>query len=262
MEAVSAGKDPGPWGVAPGGGSVCRCFRGPDRAWRCSWPVCADRGPRGEQGDAGPGLRLGAAARSSVVGADFGKRDRVRVQRRGHGRRKSADQPPGSFRASFTVPGADRRPVEDRLAQRRPAHRELLSRLRRVERRGEVASRRGRRVRWTPGTRRGRKRPCASRARASAPAAASGSGSAAVQVATAPRRSQRQVLDGADGSVPRRRPPFLRVKLATGRWVSSSGSCRRRHRSGPPDGSARTGGTRAKLLRARPTSTPDTGVDR
>jgi hypothetical protein len=87
--------------------------------------------------------------RASVVGAGFGKRDRVRVSVRGSVVAKARTSRRGSFRASVTIPQTrhGRLRIVSRSAGRRVANVFRFSASSNV---GEVASRRGRRLRWTP----------------------------------------------------------------------------------------------------------------
>jgi acid phosphatase type 7 len=94
-----------------------------------------------------------AGTRTSVRGVDFGKRDRVVVRMAKRVVAKTRTNRRGSFRASFTVP--DRRPGGLRVISR-SAGRRIVNIFRIVAAPasgppvGEVASRRGRRMRWTP----------------------------------------------------------------------------------------------------------------
>ena len=90
-----------------------------------------------------------AGTRASVTGSDFGKRDRVIVRAGGRVTSVTRTTARGSFRATFTVPrsGFRRLRVVSRSGGRRIAnifHESTVSDV------GEIVSRRGRRLRWTP----------------------------------------------------------------------------------------------------------------
>ena len=174
-----------------------RSPRGPAAESRVPLARCRSRGEPGVAG----GRDLGRRELSSSAWATGGSEE--------------PNKPRGSFRASFAVPQCATRQVEGRPAKQRPAHRERLRAVAStssVPPVGEVASRRGRRVRWPPGE--GPVRQRGAPRRRAVPAAAAG----AHQV----RRSVRlertngppgKVLDAFDRSRAPRRASLVRVKL-------------------------------------------------
>jgi hypothetical protein len=93
-----------------------------------------------------------AGTRASLLGRDFGKRDRVivRVGKRVVARARTSRR--GTFRASFTVPrrGSGHLRVSSRSGGRRVVDLFRVSGPESKPSVGEIATRRGRRVRWTP----------------------------------------------------------------------------------------------------------------
>jgi calcineurin-like phosphoesterase family protein len=148
VKSDSAGKDPGPWGVAPEGRIRCAL---PAAALIVSAVFLAFCAP---QARAESKVRLAPASgaagmRVTVVGTDFGRRDRVRVRAGGKVVAKARTSRHGRFRASFSVPRGtgDSVRIVSRSRGRRIANRFQVSDVSNV---AEIASRGGRRVRWTP----------------------------------------------------------------------------------------------------------------
>jgi calcineurin-like phosphoesterase family protein len=149
VEAVSAGRSLGSRGVGP---------RGIDSpAWRVAVPACVALlvalFPQAAGAESKVTLRPASGSpgiRSSVVGVDFGRRDPVTVTAGGTvvGRTRTSRR--GSFRVPFAIPehaGARIR-IVSRSKGRRLVNVFYVSPVSNV---GEIVSRRGRRLRWTPG---------------------------------------------------------------------------------------------------------------